>query len=77
MRSATTSSTVTRLRPAGLRANGPCLAILAALEGDGSHPTPEAVLESLSPYHPSLSCRRCTRRSRHSHGRAAVPAAGG
>jgi Fe2+ or Zn2+ uptake regulation protein len=48
-------SAVQRLRRVGLRATGPRLAILARLEGDRSHPTPEAILESLRPIHPSFS----------------------
>jgi Fur family peroxide stress response transcriptional regulator len=44
-----------RLRSSGLRVTGPRLAILAALEIDGSHPTAELLFERLRPEHPSLS----------------------
>jgi Fur family peroxide stress response transcriptional regulator len=44
-----------RLRKAGLKATGPRLAILGALERDESHPTAEQLFESLQLAHPSLS----------------------
>lgn len=44
-----------RLRQAGLKATAPRLLILAALEGDRSHPTAEELFERLRRAHPSLS----------------------
>jgi Fe2+ or Zn2+ uptake regulation protein len=44
-----------RLRRAGLRATGPRLAILAALEQDRRHPSAEQVHALLAEEHPSLS----------------------
>ena len=44
-----------RLRSSGLRVTGPRLAVLAALEVDGSHPTAEQLFERLRGEHPSLS----------------------
>jgi Fur family peroxide stress response transcriptional regulator len=49
------SQTVERLRRAGLKATGPRLVLLAALEQDRSHPTAEQLYETLRPHHPSLS----------------------
>jgi Fe2+ or Zn2+ uptake regulation protein len=44
-----------RLRRAGLRATGPRLAILTALEKDRRHPSAEEVHDVLAAEHPSLS----------------------
>ena len=44
-----------RLRRVGLRATGSRLAILRALEGDRTHPTPEQLHRKLRRDHPSLS----------------------
>ena len=44
-----------RLRDAGLRATGPRIAILAALEDDRRHPTAELLHETLVTHYPSLS----------------------
>jgi Fe2+ or Zn2+ uptake regulation protein len=44
-----------RLRGLGLRATGPRLAILSALEADLGHPTPERILDRLRGAYPSLS----------------------
>lgn len=77
--SVTTNSIVTRLRLAGLRATGPRLAILAALESDSSHPSAEALLDNPRADHPALPRRPYPRRSRpaHGRGRAAASTAGG
>lgn len=47
--------TVERLRRAGLKATGPRVAVLAALEQNRSHPTAEQLYEGLRSRHPSLS----------------------
>ena len=47
--------TVARLRQAGLKATGPRVMLLAALEQDRSHPTAEQLYETLQTQHPSLS----------------------
>ncbi len=47
--------TVERLRQAGLKATGPRVMLLSALEQDRSHPTAEQLYESLQIHHPSLS----------------------
>ena len=47
--------TVARLRQAGLKATGPRVMLLAALEQDRSHPTAEQLYETLRTQHPSLS----------------------
>lgn len=52
--SVTTNSTVTRLRLAGLRATGPRLAILSALQSDRSHPSAATLLDNLRADHPAL-----------------------
>jgi Fe2+ or Zn2+ uptake regulation protein len=44
-----------RLRHVGLKATGPRMVILAALEQDRSHPTAEQLYEMLRPSYPSLS----------------------
>lgn len=44
-----------RLRRVGLRATGPRLAILEALERDHTHPTPERVLATVREHAPTLS----------------------
>lgn len=44
-----------RLQKAGLRVTGPRLTILRALEGDLSHPTPEALYQRLRPDNANLS----------------------
>jgi Fe2+ or Zn2+ uptake regulation protein len=44
-----------RLRDAGLKATGPRLAILAALETDRTHPSAEQIHSRLAASHPSLS----------------------
>jgi Fe2+ or Zn2+ uptake regulation protein len=49
------SQTVERLRRAGLKATGPRLVLLAALEQDRNHPTAEQLYETLRPQYPSLS----------------------
>jgi len=49
------AQTVERLRQAGLKATGPRVTLLAALEQDRSHPTAEQLYESLRPHYPSLS----------------------
>jgi Fe2+ or Zn2+ uptake regulation protein len=46
---------VERLRDAGLKATGPRLAILGALERDTSHPGAEQLHAALAPDHPSIS----------------------
>jgi Fur family transcriptional regulator, peroxide stress response regulator len=46
---------VERLRQAGLKATGPRVMLLSALEQDRRHPTAEQLYESLQAYHPSLS----------------------
>lgn len=46
---------VERLHRAGLKATGPRMIILAALEHDHSHPTAEQLYEMLRQDHPSLS----------------------
>jgi Fe2+ or Zn2+ uptake regulation protein len=47
--------TVERLRQAGLKATGPRVMLLSALEQDRRHPTAEQLYESLQVHHPSLS----------------------
>ncbi len=47
--------TVERLRQAGLKATGPRVMLLSALEQDRRHPTAEQLYESLQAHHPSLS----------------------
>ncbi len=47
--------TVERLRQAGLKATGPRVMLLSALEQDRRHPTAEQLYESLRTQHPSLS----------------------
>lgn len=49
------SQAVERLRQAGLKATGPRVMLLAALEHDRSHPTAEQLYEALRPHYPSLS----------------------
>jgi Fe2+ or Zn2+ uptake regulation protein len=49
------SQRATRLRGAGLKATGPRLVILAALEQDHTHPTAEQLYATLRRVHPSLS----------------------
>ncbi len=49
------SHAVERLRQAGLKATGPRVMLLTALEQDRSHPTAELLYESLQLDHPSLS----------------------
>jgi Fe2+ or Zn2+ uptake regulation protein len=44
-----------KLRAAGLKATGPRLTILAALESDRRHPTAEMIFEALREANPSLS----------------------
>jgi len=51
----TDSTDADRLRQAGLKATGPRLAILAALERDRRHPSAEQVHARLASEHPSLS----------------------
>jgi len=51
----TRPSDVDRLREAGLKATGPRLAILAALETDRRHPSAEQIHAGLAASHPSLS----------------------
>jgi Fe2+ or Zn2+ uptake regulation protein len=53
--SPTTQTHAERLRDAGLKATGPRLAILAALEQDRSHPSAEQLHSLLAGSHPSLS----------------------
>ncbi len=49
------SATVERLRQAGLKATGPRVMLLSALERDRRHPTAEQLYETLQANHPSLS----------------------
>lgn len=49
------SRAVERLRQAGLKATGPRVILLTALEQNRSHPTAELLYESLQVDHPSLS----------------------
>lgn len=49
------SHAVERLRRAGLKATGPRVILLTALEQNHSHPTAELLHESLQLHHPSLS----------------------
>lgn len=49
------SQRVERLRRAGLKATGPRMVILAALEQHQNHPTVEQLYEMLKQDHPSLS----------------------
>lgn len=49
------SQRVARLHRAGLKATGPRMVILAALEQDNTHPTAEHLYETLRRGHPSLS----------------------
>ncbi|ETW98904.1 MAG: hypothetical protein ETSY2_42000 [Candidatus Entotheonella gemina] len=49
------SHAVERLRQAGLKATGPRVILLTALEQNRSHPTAELLYESLQADHPSLS----------------------
>jgi len=49
------SQRVARLHRAGLKATGPRMVILAALEQDHGHPTAEQLYETLRQEHPSLS----------------------
>jgi Fur family peroxide stress response transcriptional regulator len=49
------SQTVERLRHVGLKATGPRIMLLAALEEDRSHPTAEQLYETLRAHYPSLS----------------------
>ena len=49
------SQRVARLHRAGLKATGPRIVILAALEQDHTHPTAEHVYDTLRRAHPSLS----------------------
>lgn len=53
--SAPRASHAERLREAGLKATGPRLAILSALEQDRSHPSAEQIHALLADTHPSLS----------------------
>ena len=46
---------VVRLHRAGLKATGPRMVILAALEQDFTHPTAEYLYDTLRRDHPSLS----------------------
>src|SRR5215470_11039399 len=46
---------VERLHRAGLKATGPRMVILAALEQDSTHPTAEDLYDTLRRAHPSLS----------------------
>ena len=48
-------ATVERLHQVGLKATGPRLLVLAALEHDRSHPTAEQLYARLRPEYPSLS----------------------
>ena len=49
------SERVARLHRAGLKATGPRMVILSALEQDYGHPTAEQLYEMLRQDHPSLS----------------------
>src|SRR5215471_8106943 len=49
------SQGVARLHRAGLKATGPRMVILAALEQDPTHPTAEHLYDTLRRAHPSLS----------------------
>jgi len=49
------SERVARLHRAGLKATGPRMVILSALEQDHAHPTAEQLYETLRQDHPSLS----------------------
>src|ERR1041384_98319 len=49
------SQRVARLHRAGLKATGPRMVILSALEQDHGHPTAEQLYETLRQDHPSLS----------------------
>ena len=49
------SERVARLHRAGLKATGPRMVILSALEQDHGHPTAEQLYEMLRQDHPSLS----------------------
>ena len=49
------SQRVARLHRAGLKATGPRMVILAALEQDHTHPTAEYLYDTLRRDHPSLS----------------------
>lgn len=49
------SQRVALLHRAGLKATGPRMVILAALEQDHTHPTPEHLYDTLRRDHPSLS----------------------
>lgn len=49
------SGIVKRLHRAGLRATGPRVLILTALEHDCSHPTAEQLFEALRPQYPCLA----------------------
>ena len=49
------SQRVARLHRAGLKATGPRMVILAALEQDHTHPTAEHLYDTLRRDHPSLS----------------------
>src|SRR5438874_7174250 len=49
------SQRVARLHRAGLKATGPRMVILAALEQDNTHPTAEYLYDTLRRDHPSLS----------------------
>ena len=49
------SQRVARLHRAGLKATGPRMVILAALEQDPTHPTAEHLYDTLRRDHPSLS----------------------
>jgi len=49
------SQRVARLHRAGLKATGPRMVILAALEQDHTHPTAEHLYDTLRRAHPSLS----------------------
>jgi Fur family transcriptional regulator, peroxide stress response regulator len=49
------SQAVEKLRGVGLKATGPRVMLLAALEQDHSHPTAEQLYENLRLNHPSLS----------------------
>ena len=49
------SERVARLHRAGLKATGPRMVILSALEQDHGHPTAEQLYETLRQDHPSLS----------------------
>ena len=49
------SQRVARLHRVGLKATGPRMVILSALEQDHGHPTAEQLYETLRQEHPSLS----------------------